>query len=142
MAGGRRPGPGRSPPAPTPSGPWLPSGELCDSESCQVYVGIAHENPGQIRAVDATRGTVVTYGGGLAATFYSASGGGFAANVKEGFGADYDVPYLPAHPYPSADDQVWALDVALTDVASRLGYPGTLTGVRVDEVGPSGRASA
>lgn len=116
------------------------AGELCDSESCQVYVGIAHEKPGQTRAVDATRGVVVTYGGRLAATFYSASGGGFAANVQEGFGADYDVPYLPAHPYPTANDKAWALDIALTDVAGRLGYPGTLTAVRVDEVGPSGRA--
>lgn len=118
------------------------AGELCDSESCQVYVGIAHEKPGQIRAVDATRGVVVTYGGGLAATFYSASGGGFAANVQEGFGADYDVPYLPSHPYPTANPKPWALDIALTDVAARLGYPGTITDVRVDRVGPSGRALA
>lgn len=115
------------------------SGELCDTESCQVYVGIAHEKAGQIKAVNATRGVVVTYGGALAATFYSASGGGFAANVQEGFGADYDVPYLPAHPYPTANPDEWALDIALTDVAGRLGYPGSVTGVRVDQVGPSGR---
>lgn len=115
------------------------SGELCDTESCQVYVGIAHEKAGQIQAVNATRGVVVTYGGALAATFYSASGGGFAANVQEGFGADYDVPYLPAHPYPTANPDEWALDIALTDVANRLGYPGAVTGVRVDQVGPSGR---
>jgi SpoIID/LytB domain protein len=115
------------------------SGELCDSESCQVYVGTAHESPGQVAAVEATRGMVVTYGGSLAATFYSASGGGFAANVAEGFGSGYDVPYLPAHPYKTAHPDEWALDVALTDVAARLGYPGTLDSVTVDQVGPSGR---
>ena len=115
------------------------AGELCDSESCQVYAGTAHESAGQVAAVDATRGVVVTYGNALASTFYSASGGGFAANVAEGFGSDHDVPYLPAHPYKTAHPDEWSLDIALTDVAGRLGYPGTVTAVRVDEVGPSGR---
>ena len=85
------------------------------------------------------RGVVVTYGGRLASTFYSASGGGFAANVAEGFGTPYDVPYLPAHPYPTVHPDEWSVDIALADVAGRLDYPGTVTDVRVDEVGPSGR---
>ena len=115
------------------------SGELCDSESCQVYVGTAHESRGQVAAVDATRGVVVTYGGALASTFYSASGGGFAANVAEGFGSRYDVPYLPAHPYETARPDIWSVDIALTDVARRLGYRGALQAVSIDETGPSGR---
>jgi hypothetical protein len=59
--------------------------------------------------------------------------------VAEGFGSGYDVPYLPAHPYKTAHPDEWELDVALTDVAARLGYPGALESVSVDEVGPSGR---
>lgn len=118
------------------------SGEICDSESCQVYVGTSRETPGQIAAVEATRGWVVRYGDGLAATFYSASGGGHSATVQEGFGATYDIPYLPARPYETSNPKAWSLDVALTDVAARLGYPGTLTEVRVTATGPSGRPIA
>lgn len=117
-------------------------GELCDSESCQVYVGVTRETPGQRAAVEATRGLVVRYGAGLAATFYSASGGGHSATVHEGFGASYDVPYLPARPYETDNPKAWAIDVALTDVAARLEYPGEVTDVRVLSVGPSGRPVA
>lgn len=116
------------------------SGEICDSESCQVYAGTAHESAGQIAAVDATAGTVVLYGGALAATFYSASGGGISATTAEGFGTPGDLPYLPAKSYPTVHPDPYSLDIALTDVAARLGYGGTITDIRVDEAGPSGRA--
>ncbi|HEU5083011.1 MAG TPA: SpoIID/LytB domain-containing protein [Acidimicrobiales bacterium] len=118
------------------------AGELCDSESCQVYAGIARESAGQDAAVAATRGWVVTHGGGLAATFYSASAGGYSATVQEGFGSDYDIPYLQARPEPGADPRAWQLEVSLADVAARLGYPGALREVRIDAAGPSGRPLA
>ncbi len=114
-------------------------GTLCDTDACQVYAGTARESAGQVAAVDATRGLVVTYGGRLAATFYSASAGGFTATAPEGFGSDAEVPYLTAHPYATVHPEPWAVDIALTDVARRLGYPGLLHSVEVDQVGPSGR---
>jgi len=92
--------------------------------------------------VAATRGWVLTHGGALAASFYSASAGGHSATIREGFGSGYDIPYLQARPEPTEDVRPWSIDVALTDVAARLGYPGTLTGVRVDATGPSGRPVA
>lgn len=116
-------------------------GELCDSEACQVYVGVSRETPSQRAAVDATAGQVVTYEGALAATFYSASAGGFTANVAEGFGSDHDVPYLTAHPYPTDHPDPWEIDIALSDVADRLDYDGTLTSVRITSIGPSKRAT-
>jgi SpoIID/LytB domain protein len=118
------------------------AGEICDSESCQVYAGVARETGGQDAAVAATRGWVLTHGGNLAATFYSASAGGHSATIQEGFGSGYDIPYLPARPEPTDDIRPWNLEIALTDVAGRLGYPGTITDVRVDATGPSGRALA
>lgn len=117
-------------------------GELCDTESCQVYAGTTHESPGQSAAVDATRHTVVTHGGTLASTFYSASGGGFSATVAEGFGTAGDVPYLPARQYPTVRPDEWSTDIALADVARRLGYRGNLHTVTIAEVGPSGRPVA
>lgn len=115
-------------------------GEICDSESCQVYTGVAGESPGQNAAVDATAGTVVLHNGGYASTFYSASGGGVSATVAEGFGSQDDVSYLQANEYPTANPKPYELDIALTDVADRLDYPGTIEDIRIDEVGPSGRA--
>ena len=115
-------------------------GEICDSESCQVYAGTMHESAGQNAAVDATLGTVALYNGGYAATFYSASGGGHSATVAEGFGSAGDIPYLPAKAYPTANPKPYVLDIALTDVAARLGYGGRIDDIRVDETGPSGRA--
>lgn len=118
------------------------AGEICDSESCQVYAGIARESAGQDAAVAATRGWVLTHGGSLAATFYSASAGGHSATIREGFGSSYDIPYLPARPEPTDDIRPWNLEVSLADVGARLGYPGTVTDVRVDMAGPSGRPLA
>lgn len=118
------------------------AGEICDSESCQVYAGVARESAGQDAAVAATRGWVLTHGGALAATFYSASAGGHSATIQEGFGSSYDIPYLPARPEPTDDTRPWNLEVSLGDVAARLGYPGRLTDVRVDAAGPSGRPLA
>lgn len=115
-------------------------GDICDTDSCQVYGGVGYEKPGQTAAVDATRGTVVLWQGALASTFYSASGGGHTATVAEGFGSAGDVPYLQANPYPTVDPRAYSLDIALSDVAARLGYPGTIGDIRIDEKGPSGRA--
>jgi len=118
------------------------AGEICDTESCQVYAGVQRETGPQDAAVAATRGWVLTHAGGFAATFYSASAGGHTATIREGFGSGYDIPYLPARPEPTDDVRPWQLEVSLRDVAARLGYPGTLQAVRVDATGPSGRATA
>jgi SpoIID/LytB domain protein len=117
------------------------SGEVCDYDRCQVYVGATREADGQSAAVDATRGAVVTYGGALAAAVYSADAGGITATPQEGFGsAAGTYPYLTNVRYDTPDPLPWTSDVALADVARRFGYSGTITGVRIAEPGPSGRA--
>lgn len=117
------------------------SGELCDDARCQVYVGQTAETPGQDAAVAATAGQVVTHEGALAATVYSADAGGVSATTFEGFGTPDGVyPYLTTVSYDTDNPLPWHLEVGLQDVAARFGYPGSLTGVRVAEAGPSGRA--
>jgi hypothetical protein len=92
-------------------------------------------------AVDATRGKVLTYGGKLAATFYSASGGGTIATPEEGFGgASSQQPYLKAGSYPTGDVLAWTVRMPLSEVARRVGYGGSPRGVTVTRVGASGRA--
>jgi stage II sporulation protein D len=116
-------------------------GEMCDDARCQVYVGRSAESPGQDAAVRATARQVVTYGGALAAAVYSADAGGVSANTLEGFGTPADAyPYLANVRYDTDNAFPWKVTVALADVASRLGYRGALTDVRVGRAGPSDRA--
>jgi SpoIID/LytB domain protein len=116
-------------------------GELCDTQRCQVYAGAGREHPNQTAAVDATRGEVLTFGGDLIAAVYSADAGGVSATTFEGFGTPDGVyPYLTTVAYDTPDPLPWSADIALTDVAARTGYGGTLSGVRVGATGPSGRA--
>jgi len=117
------------------------SGEICDDARCQVYVGAGAESPGQSAAVAATARQVVTHGGALAAAVYSADAGGVSATTAEGFGTPDGVyPYLTTVRYDTDNPLPWHRDVALTDVAGRLGYPGQLSTVTVAQAGPSGRA--
>jgi SpoIID/LytB domain protein len=118
-------------------------GELCDDQRCQVYLGAAAEYRAMDKAVADSRGQVVVFGKRLAATVYSANGGGVSATRQEGFGtpdADQSYPYLRSVPYTTQDPLPWSVRVALSDVAARLGYPGQVTDVRVARTGASGRA--
>jgi len=117
------------------------SGELCDYDLCQVYVGADNESQGQNAAVDATQGQVVEYDGQLASTVYSADAGGITATTLEGFGSpDGAYPYLQVVKYDTPDPLPWRAEIALSDLANRFGYPGTLTNVTIGQAGPSGRA--
>ena len=117
-------------------------GELCDDDRCQVYLGQGAEYPAMDRAVADSRGQVLRFGGQLAATFYSANGGGVTATPEEGFGSDgTSYPYLPSAPYPSADPYPWTERATLADIGSRLAYPGRLSGASVTSKGPSGRVT-
>jgi stage II sporulation protein D len=116
------------------------SGELCDTQDCQVYLGQQAEYGAMDAAVNATRGQVVRIGGALAQTVYSASGGGVSATPEEGFGTSgRGLSYLSAVPYPTRDPQSWTLRIPLRDLGRRVGYPGTVQDVRVAAAGPSGR---
>src|SRR3954470_3921950 len=117
------------------------SGELCDYDLCQVYAGADNESQGQNAAVDATQGQVVEYEGQLASTVYSADAGGITATTLEGFGSpDGAYPYLQVVRYDTPDPLPWRAEIALSDIASRFSYPGTVTDVKIGQAGPSGRA--
>jgi stage II sporulation protein D len=66
--------------------PW----QICDTYSCQVYRGVAEEDPRTDLAVAQTAGQVLTYGGRAAFTQFSASSGGWTAAGSQ--------PYLVAQP--------------------------------------------
>jgi SpoIID/LytB domain protein len=119
------------------------SGELCDYDRCQVYVGVTRETSNQTAAADATRGEVLTFRGALASTVYSADAGGVSATTLEGFGTpDGTYPYLTTVRYDTDNPLPWRSTVALSELAGRLGYAGRVDTVTVGEAGPSGRALA
>lgn len=118
-------------------------GELCDTQRCQVYLGAAAEYAAMDKAVKDTQGQVLVFGRTLASAVYSSNGGGVSASREEGFGtveAEESYPYLRSAPYTTQDPKLWRVEVALRDVAARLGYRGELHDVRVLRTGPSGRA--
>lgn len=118
------------------------SGELCDTQRCQVYLGATAEYAAMNKAVEDSRGQVVMFRRALATTVYSANSGGHSATPAEGFGTSNQAfPYLRAAPNPSADPFPWTVRVAVADVARRFGYGGEVTNVRIAKTGPSGRAT-
>lgn len=64
---------------------------LEDTTKSQVYRGYGAEDSRTNRAVDATRGEAVYYGGKMVPTYYFSTSGGSTENVSEvwGMGADY-----------------------------------------------------
>lgn len=66
--------------------------DLCDTESCQVYEGVAAEHPDSDAAIRATARRVVTYDGRPAFAQFSASNGGWSV--------DGGRPYLRAEQDP------------------------------------------
>ena len=72
--------------------------DICDSESCQVYGGVAAEDPASDAAVRETGGRVVLYQGAPAFTQFSSSNGGYSSAGSQ--------PYLVAQadPYEASSD--------------------------------------
>ena len=95
--------------------------DVCITNDCQVYGGIAAENAAASRAVDATRGVVLTYlGSPICAVFHAASGGS-TENSEDVW--DARVPYLRAvddsterSPYMS-----WTEKINASDLNEKLG---------------------
>ena len=115
--------------------------DICDDTRCQVYIGAGNEGAATSAAAEATRGEVVTYGGRLATTYYSANAGGRTASPGEGFGGTETSPYLPTNVVAPGDVDPWQVRPTPDAVAARLGYAGRLTGITVTARGPSGRVA-
>jgi stage II sporulation protein D len=64
----------------------------------QMYGGVASEQDSATKAIQATAGQVVLYGGQLITAFYSSSSGGKTASAADVFGTP--LPYLVSRPDP------------------------------------------
>ena len=119
--------------------------DLCATTQCQVYEGVAKEHPLSDAAILDTRAQVVSSGGKLADTYFSADSGGYTASSLEAWGRD--VPYLKAQPDPTSPtaQKPWVITAALSsvqDVAARYGVKvGALSSVSVSQASGSGRVT-
>jgi stage II sporulation protein D len=117
--------------------------DLYDDTSSQVYDGLESETAASNRAADATRGQVVTYGGKIAQTYFSACSGGHTESVQNVFFGPA-VPYLVGVPDPYdyyCPLHDWTLRFSGPQISARLGayLKGRLEKVVVTKRGASPR---
>ena len=65
-----------------------------DDAANQTYCPIEREGANSIAAVSGTSREIVTYGGSVASTFYSASSGGRTSTMQASWGSSFGYPYL------------------------------------------------
>lgn len=119
--------------------------DLTDDTLSQVYGGVKAEKDDCTRAVEETRGQIVTYENKPASVFYYATSSGESLNVYDVWGSKY--PYLVSVPDTYQDDVIpdkgaWTVKFTkeeLTDKMNSLGYNlGTITDVTIDKTSPQG----
>ena len=92
--------------------------DVCDSTHCQVYIGVAKYDSVD-RAVDETRGEVLTFKDKLADTNFHTDSGGMTESVGDVWGTD--VAYLIAVKEALQPGEPWTVKVTMKDFSSRFG---------------------
>ena len=106
--------------------------DLCNSNCCQVYLGLARANANSDAAVDETRGQVARYDGKIATCFYySSNGGASEASSTVWGGSQSTYPYLVGviDPYEATvADQIggyrWTRTYTAADLTAKLNAKG------------------
>jgi stage II sporulation protein D len=119
--------------------------DLVATTASQDYGGYDAENPASSKAVDATRGEVMTYDGRLTIAYFHANSGGFTESAKNVWVAD--LPYLRGTPDPYSDNipnGTWDLSLSYQAVRDRLNQyglnVGVITRIRPIDISASGRS--
>jgi stage II sporulation protein D len=104
--------------------------DVCATDACQVYRGVAAEHPRSDQAVRETEGIVIAWQGTPAAAYYHADSGGMLASSAEVWGralpylaARADVPATSPHRGWSASLEPGRLAAALAAEGVRVGTP-------------------
>jgi len=118
--------------------------DLVDDQGDQAYKGIKRERAKTTRAVNETRGRILTYKDKPILAMYSANSGGHTADAKSIF--SLSKPYLIAHPDPESlkgKMARWTRKFSVSEVEAALKRRGiTVNGLKrieAAEKGPSGR---
>ncbi|MGE3512273.1 MAG: SpoIID/LytB domain-containing protein, partial [Vicinamibacterales bacterium] len=116
--------------------------DVCDETHCQVW---RRPSAMTTSAAQATAGQVLTWQGGLATVYYSASCGGHSQVPSAVWPGAEDPPYLPSRPDDGCGgDPVWTASLRTADIERTLrsqGYRGSLVRMRVLSRDRSGRVA-
>lgn len=118
--------------------------DLVATTASQVYGGYGAEDTATTRAVDATRGEVMTHEGRLVIAYFHANSGGFTESAKNVWVAD--LPYLRGIPDPYSENipgGEWELSLsydAIRDMLNQYGLKiGAISEISPVQISPSGR---
>jgi stage II sporulation protein D (peptidoglycan lytic transglycosylase) len=116
--------------------------DVCDQTHCQV---LRTPTDATTQAATRTAGRVLTWQGGLATVYYSASCGGHTEVPSAVWPDAEDVPYLPSkRDEGCGGTPEWAIELRATDVERALtasGFRGSLKAVRILARDESGRVT-
>lgn len=119
--------------------------DLCNTNVSQIYRGINGEDPLTDKAVTATKGQILAYGGKPASIFYHSDSGGATANSAHVWGGT--IPYLKSVPEkaqsesPYANWQVSMTPEKIAQVMSKMGKNvGAVRSMAVSQRDANGRA--
>ncbi len=119
--------------------------DVCASDACQVYRGVAAEHPRSDRAVHETEGIVIAWRGAPAVAYYHADSGGALASSGEVWGRE--LPYLRNGTDVPVDSphRGWTFRLDPAALAAALAAEGravgTPSGLTVLARSPSGRVA-
>jgi stage II sporulation protein D len=118
--------------------------DLVATTASQVYGGYDAETPATTRAVDSTRGEVMTYEGRLTIAYFHANSGGFTESARNVWVAD--LPYLKAIRDSYSDNipnGTWGLSLSHKAIQDRLNQyglnVGSISQIRPIDASSSGR---
>lgn len=121
--------------------------DLCADVHCQVYGGVDREHPQTSRAVEATRGEILTYEGKPIGAFFHSNCGGQTEKILAVWGSP-NRTYLPSRKchYGKGDPRyIWYLEMSHADILRKLKKGTSVRGsklksLRVKKKSISGRA--
>ncbi len=121
--------------------------DLCPTTYCQMYRGYNTEYPATNKAVDDSKGLIVTYNGEVAETLYCASSGGPTEDSKNVWGST--VPYLVSvdnkYELTTSGHYYWQESFTPSQIKTimfKYGYDlGDITGISIVERTPAGRVN-
>lgn len=112
--------------------------DLCNTTSCQVYLGANLSTSNSDAAVDATKGQYLTYNGKLAVGYFFSSDGGATEDASNVWGGDYGYLKGKVDPYEDTENAlnaVWSITLSAAEIKEKLqsaGYSiGDVTNVEV-----------
>jgi stage II sporulation protein D len=118
--------------------------DISATTASQVYGGVAAETDRTRRAVDATRGRLLTYGGRPALTYFHANSGGVTEDARHVWRVA--IPYLqsiPDAPSARAPGAAWTAFLTFQQIREALNRSGLeigeIRGIEAASVSPSGR---